>query len=200
MHPCVRPSGTDGRCGAATESFQYALHFALHRARVRLPLPTGELPAFVLRHEQNGVWLHVTGKLSTLKRCINQGNYDHAIRDQRTALAVGPHCALARERNYTFTNTLGTLLFREGQYARSVQVIDEGCAMSAGGAPGDWLVLAMANYRLGRTAEAQKWLDKAAQAIGVRARQKPTHPQWIDLLEWRIMLAEARQLLDHAAK
>ena len=68
VDPCVRAAGADGGRGGSGESVQHPFHITLHRARVRLPLPPGELPTIVLRHEQYRLQVHVMGEATLVSR------------------------------------------------------------------------------------------------------------------------------------
>jgi len=103
--------------------------------------------------------------------------------------------ALAQQRSHANLNTLGSLLLRSGRFAQARETIQEACVLSNGGTPTDWLILAMSCHRLGRTEEAQQWLTRAAQEMEFRDQRKPTHPQWIAVMESRLLLTEARSLI-----
>ena len=64
---------------------------------------------------------------------------------------------------------LGAALYRAGRYAEAVRVLS---AQTEVGRDSHhyvvWLYLAMAHHRLGQTAEARQWLDRAAQALDRR--------------------------------
>ncbi|MCW3052862.1 MAG: High-affnity carbon uptake protein Hat/HatR, partial [Chthonomonadales bacterium] len=103
--------------------------------------------------------------------------------------------AVAQQRSHSNLNTRGSLLLRSGRFAEARETIQEACALSNGGTPTDWLILAMICHRQGRTEEAQQWLTKAAVEIEIQTRQQPTHPHWIAVLESRLLLTEARSLI-----
>jgi WD40 repeat protein/tetratricopeptide (TPR) repeat protein len=161
----------------------------------------------LLRGDLAGYRATCTDMLALFNTVVDPGIANHAawicalapdaVTDYTASLRLIEY-AVAEQRTYNSLNTLGSLLYRAGRYAEAIQRIDEACAMSKGGRPEDWLILAMANRRLGHEQEARRWLDKAAPEVDKAVRQKPTHPQWISVLEQRILLNEAQTLLGRA--
>jgi len=100
--------------------------------------------------------------------------------------------ALAQQRSHSNLNTRGGLLLRSGRFEQARETIQEACNVSNGGTPTDWLILAMSCHKVGRNEEAQQWLTRAAQEIELRNQRELTHPQWIAVMESRLLLAEAR--------
>src|SRR5262249_45441446 len=63
-----------------------------------------------------------------------------------------------------YMNTLGAASYRSGQFERAVAALGQAVRLQGGGGtPADWLLLAMAYHRLGRTREARDWLDRSKQ-------------------------------------
>jgi hypothetical protein len=68
----------------------------------------------------------------------------------------------ASPKNYNTLNTLGTILFRAGKDAEATETLMEALQVhSKGGAPVDWLILALAHQRSGRPEQGRRWFDKA---------------------------------------
>ncbi len=75
---------------------------------------------------------------------------------------------------WSYLNTLGAALYRNGQYQDAIAKLQQGMAAHDGvGMPLDWLFLAMAHHRLGQTAEARQWLEKSIPWIEEALRKKP---------------------------
>jgi WD40 repeat protein/tetratricopeptide (TPR) repeat protein len=72
-----------------------------------------------------------------------------------------------------FHHTLAVAHYRAGQFDLAVQGLQKSLKLDWGGHVLDWLVLAMANHRLGQEAEARQWLDKAVQWIEQAHKANP---------------------------
>jgi hypothetical protein len=68
----------------------------------------------------------------------------------------------------------------------------------------DWLVLAMADWRLGRRAQARLWLERAERWVAVQLHGRPggadraapeNWPYWRDAMLLQLLLREARALV-----
>jgi hypothetical protein len=81
---------------------------------------------------------------------------------------------------------LGAALYRAGRIDEAIARLDESVQAFGGGVPQDWVFLAMAHHRKGRTDEARRWLEKA------RAGAKDDRGA-------RILLREAESLLKETA-
>ena len=85
---------------------------------------------------------------------------DVSLADAKWAVELATR-ALKIEPDANICNTLGLAYYRTGDWDASVAALQRGLQLSKGGTCYDWLVLAMANSRLGKQVEAQKWLQKA---------------------------------------
>jgi Flp pilus assembly protein TadD len=100
-------------------------------------------------------------------------------------------------------HTLGLAHYRAGQFDQAVRRLQESTGLTpAWEADVDnWLVLALAQHRLDKGAEARRWLDRAVEWSNQRSRPpaggtaaaKPLHPH--DELARRLLLREAEALL-----
>jgi tetratricopeptide (TPR) repeat protein len=91
---------------------------------------------------------------------------------------------------HLYLRTLGAATYRVGRYAEAVQHLDEGVKVHGkGGDPTDCLFLAMAHQRLGHTAEARRWLDKAINWIDSSTQDKPKDDSYGDQFGWQTWLA-----------
>jgi tetratricopeptide (TPR) repeat protein len=93
-------------------------------------------------------------------------------------------------------NTLGVALYRAGKYPEAVARLDQAVLASrAEGMVQDRLFLAMAHAQLGHTAEARKWLKKAAEEIdrlGSASESSGANPlPWTTRLEYQLFRREA---------
>src|SRR5262249_39268432 len=80
-----------------------------------------------------------------------------------------------RPKNSEYLNTLGVALYRVRRYNEAVRRLDEAVqAHGRGGIPEDWLFLAMAYHRLEKTAEARRWMEKAARRVDENANAEKT--------------------------
>ena len=85
---------------------------------------------------------------------------------------------------------LGAASYRAGRFDEAVRHLDEGIKVQGkGGDPTDWLFLAMAHQRLGHTAEARQWLDKAIVWIDSSTRDKPKDETFGARIDWQTWLA-----------
>jgi Flp pilus assembly protein TadD len=111
--------------------------------------------------------------------------------DLQAAVEASRRAVLARPKDAYIRNTLGAVLYRAGQDAEAVKELNESIRLNeAGGSPVDFLFLAMACQRLGKPADAQSWLARAAQAHGKQALAV----FWVERLEWEILDREAKLL------
>jgi tetratricopeptide (TPR) repeat protein len=114
-----------------------------------------------------------------------------ALRELQPAVEAARRAVQANSKGGAERNALGAILYRAGQYDEAVKELNESIPLNgAGGTAIDFLFLAMAHHRLGKPAEAQKWLEKATQA---HAQQPPV--AWTDRLEWQLLHGEAEALL-----
>jgi tetratricopeptide (TPR) repeat protein len=88
-----------------------------------------------------------------------------AISDLKTAVELARLAVHANPKQWQMRNTLGAVLYRAGQHKEAVDELNESIKLNdKGGSAFDFVVLAMAHYRLGQTEEARRWLDKAMKA------------------------------------
>jgi tetratricopeptide (TPR) repeat protein len=98
---------------------------------------------------------------------------------------------------------LGLAYYRAGRYQEAVDWLTKGLKES----PDwdyqilNWLVLSMAQQRLGHGEEAREWLDKAEQAVAGKGREWPAGAffappgwQWRDWLGVQMLRREAKRL------
>jgi tetratricopeptide (TPR) repeat protein len=67
-------------------------------------------------------------------------------------------------------------------------------ARAPGGVPSDWLLLAMAHYRLGLSEDAKKWLTKAVASM--ETGSSSTRIAWKDRIVLRVLRREAESLIN----
>jgi len=77
------------------------------------------------------------------------------------ARALPPANPQSGRQRHSYLSLLGAVLYRAGRYQDAVDRLQEGItAHGDGGELADWAFLAMAHWRLGQRADAQRWLDK----------------------------------------
>jgi WD40 repeat protein/tetratricopeptide (TPR) repeat protein/tRNA A-37 threonylcarbamoyl transferase component Bud32 len=114
-----------------------------------------------------------------------------ALADLTPAVKLAQQAARREPPSHIYQNTYGSIRYRAGEYQEAVTELNKSIEIHGkGGTPADWLFLAMAQHRLGRTEEAKRWLDKAVQAI-----QQPGSPSWNILLELQLFRQEAEALI-----
>ena len=91
----------------------------------------------------------------------------------------------------SYLNTLGVALYRAGQYAEAIPVLERSCSESHGeGAAFDLFFLAMAHQKLGHASQARACFDRAVRWW---SEQKNLPSLWVsDLVVFR---AEAEAVL-----
>ena len=85
--------------------------------------------------------------------------------------------------------TLGLAQYRAGRYEDAVKRLTSAITGSWAASPLNYPVLAMACHRLGRSAEAQRWLDMSERWT------IETDNAWWDAIEMSLLLREARALI-----
>jgi tetratricopeptide (TPR) repeat protein len=99
----------------------------------------------------------------------------------------------------TLLNTFGLVLYRAGRFDDAVTSVQQSMqARSGDGAITDWLILALSHHKLGHSDQSRKWLEKAAAWIDefvTNSSRKSGEFFWDELLECRIMRAEAESLI-----
>jgi WD40 repeat protein/tetratricopeptide (TPR) repeat protein len=115
-----------------------------------------------------------------------------ALTDLKPLLARAEKAANDQPTSSAYVGTAGALLYRTGQYEAAVKRLDEAVKLHGkGGTPVAALFLAMAHHQLGHAEEAQKWLNKAVEAIN----QVPKDLPWDQRLERDLLRREADALL-----
>src|SRR5262249_7327501 len=118
-----------------------------------------------------------------------------ALPDLKPAVELARRAVRANERAYATRNTLGTILYRAGQYKDAVAELNEAIKLNnKGGTAADFLFLAMAHHRLGQADEARQWLDRAKQEL-----EKNPPAIWSDKVESQLFLREAEMLIERPA-
>jgi serine/threonine protein kinase/tetratricopeptide (TPR) repeat protein len=122
-------------------------------------------------------------------------------------LAERSVAGMEKSPNYAnYLNTLGAALFRAGDFPKAVKRLTEAneARSNKDNAIDDWLFLAMTQARLGNTAEARKWLDRASKWIDAVLKEKPkegTAPlSWSRRMELQLLRKEAEALVKSGGK
>jgi WD40 repeat protein len=124
-----------------------------------------------------------------------------AVADRAGVVALARRAQAQKPANLDYLNTLGAALYRAGDFTGAQQCLAETAkARRAKGNVWDWLFLAMTHHQLGQPNEAQRWLDKAVQALDQTAADRPppgagTLLPWYDRLELELLRREATMLL-----
>jgi WD40 repeat protein/tetratricopeptide (TPR) repeat protein len=93
---------------------------------------------------------------------------------------------------------LGHLLYRTGDAEGAVKVLKQGLeAQKDGGDPWQWLVLALAEDRLGHKEQARAWLEKSAAWLDGSAGRNRS---WNDRLHLELLRREAAERLGEAGR
>jgi WD40 repeat protein/Flp pilus assembly protein TadD len=128
-----------------------------------------------------------------------------AVDDPAPVVRLAEQVAASHPKKYATLNTLGAILYRAGRYDEAVQKLQEALeAHPRGGAPFDFLFLALAHQRLGHREEARRWWARAVQAIEQAEEgtlSDPTIRQplfWIQRLELLTLRREAESALKEA--
>jgi tetratricopeptide (TPR) repeat protein len=102
-------------------------------------------------------------------------------------------------------HTLAVAHYRSGQFEQTVEHCQTSLKIGDhwGGDVLNWLLLAMAQERLGNADEARHWLDKAVRWIDEASEGKPNEarfclpvPSTCDRLEVQLLLQEAKALIE----
>jgi WD40 repeat protein len=102
----------------------------------------------------------------------------------------------ARPNDSEVRTTYAATLYRSGELDEAIRQFDESLRLNRnGGMLADWLFLAMASARVGRDADARRWLDKAEKRIEADGKILPGKPapEWTYPLHDQILRAEARE-------
>jgi WD40 repeat protein/Flp pilus assembly protein TadD len=118
-----------------------------------------------------------------------------ALPDLMPAVALARRAVHSRPKDANFRNTLGTILFRAGQYEESVRALSESIQIQGkGGTTVDYLFLAMAHHKLNQPVEARTWLEK-----GMRVNPSEKTLPENERLELQLLRREAEALLNGPA-
>jgi len=89
-----------------------------------------------------------------------------AVPDMRQCVALAEGAVAAKPENRNIRNTLGALLYRNGDSSAAVEHLNKSIELHGeGGSAYDWLFLAMSHHRLNHPDEARQWFEKATQWI-----------------------------------
>jgi WD40 repeat protein len=111
-------------------------------------------------------------------------------------LALIQRAVNGRPNDTSLLNTLGAVLYRAGQHARAIDVLEANLKLQDGrGTWSDWLFLALSHHRLGHRDEARRWLATAdAWRARVASGQEPAL-SWTERLESQLLYREAEPLI-----
>jgi tetratricopeptide (TPR) repeat protein/tRNA A-37 threonylcarbamoyl transferase component Bud32 len=113
------------------------------------------------------------------------------LRDAGRALRLAKKAVDARPKSADYRNTLGVVHYRNGDDKAAIAELEMAMRLRAGGNSFDWFFLAMAYRRLGDSARAGTWFDRAVREMD---RHKPHND------ELRRLRAEAEATLADARK
>ncbi len=103
--------------------------------------------------------------------------------------------AQSNNDRYCRLNTLATAYYRAGKFEMSLECMLSAIEASRQEAtPQEWLILAMANQRLGNEMEASYWLDRATSKISLQTEEGHSDT-WYERLQNQLLHSEARQLI-----
>jgi serine/threonine protein kinase/tetratricopeptide (TPR) repeat protein len=111
---------------------------------------------------------------------------DPTVRNPQRAIALARRAVDEYAEFGTSWNTLGAALYRGGVWQEAVAALEKSVELHKGGMHSDHFLLAMAQWRLGRTAEARTSYDRGVQWMEKHAPKNE---------ELRRFRAEARELM-----
>jgi tetratricopeptide (TPR) repeat protein len=134
---------------------------------------------------------------------------ERAVADYAIVVNLAGRTLADQPGSYYNLNTLGAALYRAGRYREAIEKLTESRAAYVkaasqaqtrseadallmplqDGRPADWLFLAMAESKSGRSAEAEAWLKRAEDAMTSRSITDPRRT-W-HRLELELLLEEA---------
>jgi tetratricopeptide (TPR) repeat protein len=86
---------------------------------------------------------------------------EESLRDSVQAVKFARRSLELEGRSGNTWNTLAVALYRDSNFAQSLEAFERSMALRDGGDAFDWFFLAMLDARRGRPAEARRWYDKA---------------------------------------
>lgn len=86
---------------------------------------------------------------------------DREQRDPEEAVRLARRMVELDSERSEVWKCLGVALYQAGEWRESVTALNRSMQLGSGGDAYDWVFLAMAEHRLGRTAAARTWLEKA---------------------------------------
>ena len=126
--------------------------------------------------------------------------FPEAVADPSEPLRFAEQAVKGDPKNADHLLILGAALYRAAQFQKSIDKLEESIKLRGKGPTElNWLFLAMANQRLGREAEAKKWLSQAVDWIEKEQVKKGPNGQlltsWEQRLQWQLLRREAELLL-----
>jgi eukaryotic-like serine/threonine-protein kinase len=120
-----------------------------------------------------------------------------AVHKLDEAIGLATIATKAEPANSAYCNTLGAVLYRAEQFEAASATLREAMRLSKSENPEDWLFLAMTRQRQGESAEARRWLDKAARWCDEAKSKSPqsARPQPGRLAVLHLLHREAEDLL-----
>jgi tetratricopeptide (TPR) repeat protein len=117
-----------------------------------------------------------------------------AVQDALEVARMAERAVADMRGRHAYLNTLGAARYRAGRLPEAIQALEQGMkAHGRGGVVEDWLLLAMAHFRLGEMNRARRWFTKAAEALD---REEPDSTvAWYERLQRRVLRREADELL-----
>ncbi|MFO0807852.1 MAG: protein kinase [Gemmataceae bacterium] len=118
-----------------------------------------------------------------------------AVPDMGRLVKMSEFDAARYPKDHQILNTLGAALYRDGKFEEAVRRLNEAVTLHGkGGHALDWVFLAMASHRLGKSAVARDALATAERTWAARTADDPG-PDWAERAEIAVLLNEARQTL-----
>ncbi len=128
-----------------------------------------------------------------------------AVADLTPAIELAAKVARSHPKKYATLNTEGAILFRAGKYPEAVAKLNAARREHPrGGAPFDYLFLALAHHHLKHSDEARDCLKKGSRLADLAEEGKLDDPTlrmplfWIQRLELQVLRREAEKLIDAA--
>jgi Flp pilus assembly protein TadD len=113
--------------------------------------------------------------------------------DLSVPVGLARQAVASNRKSHPHLNTLGSILFRAGQFNEAIGTIQEAVRVQGqGGTAWDHLILAMAEHHLGRPKEARQWLEKAVRWMDPVTKGRG----WVERLELQILRREAEALIN----